>query len=198
MEVELIAQGAESKLYRSNDKLIKERIKKLYRIREIDESLRSYRNKREANALKKAYNLIKVPKIIKVAPFSIEMEYIDGDVLRDVISDLKKTEMLAVCKKIGSYIRKLHEADLIHGDLTTSNMMLKNGELFFIDFGLSEVSKKAESKAVDLHVLKEALESKHYDIASLAWKLITKSYGIKSVLERLKVVETRGRKKLKV
>ena len=152
MALELIAHGAESKLYRDGSKLIKHRIKKSYRIKRLDERLRKYRNKREVKALRKAYNLIKVPKVLEVNDYKIIMDFIDGEVLRDVISDLSNEEFNGVCKKIGLYVKALHSKDLIHGDLTTSNMMLRSGELFFIDFGLSEVSSKVEAKAVDLHV----------------------------------------------
>ena len=42
--------------------------------------------------------------------------------------------------------------------------ILKNGKVYFIDFGLGFFSNKTEDKAVDLHLLKQALESKHYQI----------------------------------
>ncbi len=197
MALVLIAQGAESKLYRDGDKLIKERVKKAYRISALDKRLRKHRNRREAKAMREASKLIKVPKILEVSEYKIVMNYIDGDILRDVFSDLSKKDFKHVCRTIGEYIRKLHSRNIIHGDLTTSNMILKGKDLYFIDFGLSEISGKAEAKAVDLHVLKEALNSRHHDIAKKAWKLISKSYGDKEVLDRLKIVESRGRKKIK-
>jgi TP53 regulating kinase-like protein len=197
MAIRLIAQGAESKLYRDGQKLVKHRVKKSYRISQLDLRLRRYRNKREAKSMRNASKLINVPKILEVTDYKIIMEFIDGEILRDVISDLGKKEFMYVCKKIGEYIRILHSNDIVHGDLTTSNMIIKGEDLYFIDFGLSEVSKKDEAKAVDLHVLKEALNSKHYDVSRISWKIIKKSYGIKKVLDRLKVVEMRGRKKIK-
>ncbi|KAJ3087307.1 TP53 regulating kinase, partial [Physocladia obscura] len=68
-----------------------------------------------------------------------------------------------ISRKIGEGLGKLHNADIIHGDLTTSNLMLRaeSLSLVFIDFGLSFVSSLAEDKAVDLYVLERALASTH-------------------------------------
>ncbi|KAF8962910.1 hypothetical protein BDZ97DRAFT_1823370 [Flammula alnicola] len=76
---------------------------------------------------------------------------------------------------IGIEIAKMHLADIIHGDLTTSNMMLRHPtsfystdsnlstELVLIDFGLSYHSTLIEDKAVDLYVLERAFASTHPD-----------------------------------
>src|SRR3989338_6709944 len=73
-----------------------------------------------------------------------------------------RTKKKKNCKVIGKNIALLHQQEIIHGDLTTSNMILKGEEVYFIDFGLSFIDPKAEHKAVDLHLLRQALESKHY------------------------------------
>ena len=103
------------------------------------------------------------------------------------------------CKKIGEMIAKMHDNDIIHGDLTTSNMILKNKEIFFIDFGLSFFSKKIEDKAVDIHLLHRALESKHYKVFDKAFKQILKGYktvkDYDEVMERFNVVKSRGKNK---
>ncbi|MBD3312326.1 Kae1-associated serine/threonine protein kinase [archaeon] len=192
---ELIAQGAESRLYHYRDRVIKERVRKSYRIKQIDIKLRKQRTKAEARNLKKAAKLIKVPKVIDVKKFRIIMEYVDGEVLRDVIS----TTSREVIKQVGEYVALLHSRDIIHGDLTTSNMILGD-ELFFIDFGLSEIKNSIEAKAVDLHVLKQALKSKHHKYYRNAWRIIKKAYlesykEGEGVLKRLRRVEARGRYK---
>jgi len=200
--MEVIAQGAESILYRVGDKLVKHRVKKRYRINDIDDLLRKSRTRSEAKIIKKAGELINTPKLLKIdeQDNKILMSFIDGEVLRDVINDLSRSELIMVCNQIGESIAKLHNASIIHGDLTTSNMILKDELVYFIDFGLSEVSKKIENKAVDLRVLKEALNSKHYLISNKVWKLITEQYvrvaidGC-AVIDRLKSVELRGRYK---
>ena len=65
---------------------------------------------------------------------------------------------------IGKQLAEMHSLDLIHGDLTTSNMLLRpNGSLVWIDFGLSYISNLPEDKAVDLYVLERAISSTHPD-----------------------------------
>ncbi len=58
----------------------------------------------------------------------------------------------------------MHEAGVVHGDLTTSNIMIKNDEnhsIVFIDFGLASTQPNIEDKAVDLYVLERAFISTH-------------------------------------
>jgi TP53 regulating kinase and related kinases len=70
-------------------------------------------------------------------------------------------------KDIGKNIGLLHSSDLLHGDLTTSNIMISkegvNAEnyLYMIDFGLSYKSAIVEDKAVDLYVLEKAFICSH-------------------------------------
>jgi len=95
----------------------------------------------------------------------------------------------------------LHNHLIIHGDLTTSNMIL-NKEIYFIDFGLSFFSEKAEDKAVDLHLLKEGLESKHYRIWEECFRCALEAYRKEAnksseTLKRLEIVEKRGRYRAK-
>jgi Kae1-associated kinase Bud32 len=106
-------------------------------------------------------------------------------------------------KTIGALIANLHDSNIIHGDLTTSNMIVnKKGMLFFIDFGLGYQSTRAEDMAVDLHLLRQALESKHNDCWQGCYNECIKSYKAnaqkaKDALDRLEKVERRGRNKEK-
>jgi len=196
----LIAQGAESKLFLEKNKIIKNRFRKKYRIREIDEKLRKFRTKREAKVIEKLQKLkFPSPKLIRNDEIeNLEMEFIKGKLLKDI---LEKSDYIKLSKEIGGKIAILHNNDIIHGDLTTSNMIL-NKEIVFIDFGLSFFSHKIEDMAVDLHLLKEALESKHYNIWEKCYITALKSYEKKArygkeVLQRVKIVESRGRYKNK-
>src|SRR3989344_1360668 len=157
--MELIKQGAEAKLWKDGDILIKERIKKNYRIDEIDIKLRKSRTKKEAKLLQKA-NMINVPGVISVD------------------EDKMKINM-----------------EFFHGDLTTSNMILNNDKLFFFDFGLGFESIRIEDKAVDLHLLRKAFESKHHKHAEEAFSFVLKGYNDKEVIDRLSKVSGRGRYK---
>lgn len=81
-------------------------------------------------------------------------------------------------------------------------MILKDNKLYFIDFGLGFTSQKFEDFAVDLHLLKEALESTHYKISNELFEFIINDYkkntnNAKLVLNKLKEVELRGRNKHK-
>ena len=193
----LIAQGAEAKLYVSGSKLIKERIKKSYRLEVLDNRIRKLRTRREAKLLSRAN--VNVPRLLKIDEENsiLEMEFIKGDLLKDGLDSLELKKSLEVCKHIGEEVSKLHEQDIIHGDLTTSNMILKDNKVYFIDFGLGFISQKAEDKAVDIHLLKQALESKHYKKFEEYYSVILKNYKNKEVIKRLEKVEARGRYKIK-
>ena len=127
------------------------------------------------------------------------MPFIDGKKLSEHLDNFPLTKQKSICKRIGESVAKLHDADIIHGDLTTSNMILVEDKIFFIDFGLGFISHKFEDKAVDLHLLKQALEAKHFknwkQLFDSAFKGYEKSKDSKIVLERLKAVEKRGRYK---
>ncbi len=191
-----IAQGAEASIYIDKDKIVKKRIPKKYRLKKLDNALRKFRTRREAKFIEKLP--IAGPKLIKIddKKMIIEMEHIKGDKIRDILDN-----NIRLCKEIGRKIAILHNNGMIHGDLTTSNMIL-NKEIYFIDFGLSFFSHKVEDKAVDLHLLRQALESKHYKVYEKAFKLVLEGYKEKSdnykeVMQRFEKVEERGRYKLK-
>ena len=202
--MEVIAQGAEAILRKENGKLVKERIKKLYRIDEIDKKLRKYRTRYEAKLIERASKLISVPRILNVDEDKavIEMEFIEGKKISDILDKLPENERKKILKTIGNNVAILHNNNIIHGDLTTSNMILKDEEIYFIDFGLGFVSNKIEDKAVDIHLFKQALESKHYQHFEESYHHFLEGYKEKSknfneILERLEQIEKRGRYKRK-
>jgi len=193
----ILARGAEAIITQQDSTVIKERIKKSYRIPTLDEKLRKQRTKKEAILLKKAYNLIPVPKIIKESKYSIVLELIEGKKLSENLEFLPNS--LLICEQIGKNIALLHDSNIIHGDLTTSNMILKQDKVFFIDFGLGFESSSVEDKAVDLHLLKQALEAKHFQNFKEYFEYILKGYkqskNYSAVIKQLEKVEKRGRYK---
>ncbi len=195
---ETVAQGAEAILKKENSTLVKDRIAKGYRIAQIDERLRKSRTRSEANLIREAGRAgVNVPNIINEGSFTIEMGFIDGNKVRDA---LDKKNCKEICSHIGESVAKLHNRGIIHGDLTTSNMILKDGKIFFIDFGLGFFSQRTEDKAVDLRLLHQALESTHFEILEEAWDIILKSYkenyaGSDKVIKALSKIEKRGRYK---
>src|SRR3989338_3498819 len=197
---ELIAQGAEAKLFLEGDGVLKNRFGKKYRIKEIDAKLRGFRTRREAKVLEKLEAInFPAPKLINNdEKENIIIEKIDGNLIKDVLNDSGYKNL---CAEIGRKIAVLHNNSIIHGDLTTSNMIL-NKEIYFIDFGLSFFSDKAEDRAVDLHLLKEALESKHYKIWEECFKCALDAYRNEAkksheTIKRLEAVEKRGRYRAK-
>lgn len=206
MTQKLISIGAEAKIYLKGNKIIKKREQKKYRHPILDEKIRKQRTRHEAKILYKSKKLgINVPLIFnlnkKYEPqkkYDIEIEYIKGEKLSENLDNYNKEKQFNIMKKIGKEIAKIHENDIIHSDLTTSNMILKDNEIYLIDFGLSYISKKIENKAVDLHLLKQALEARHYKNHKMLFLNFLKEYKHKEkqkIIERLKAVEKRGRYK---
>lgn len=200
----VIGRGAEAVLYLEDGKVVKERVKKGYRHPEIDSRIRKFCTRRESKLLASASSLINVPKVFESSDsdMRIVMEFVEGDTLRDVLDDMPKGKRLEVCEQLGKSIALLHDANMIHGDLTTSNFILKEGRIHFIDFGLGFFSTKVEDKAVDLHLLRQALESKHYRHFEESFEAVIEGYrktslNGKAVLDRFIAVEKRGRYKRK-
>lgn len=195
-----IAKGAEATIYEDKNIIIKERVAKEYRLKEIDDRLRKFRTKREGKVMNKLEELkFPAPRLLDVndQAMQLRMEMINGNRLRDVLYQ----NPIVLSEEIGKKIGIMHSKDIIHGDLTTSNMILAN-EIKFIDFGLSFFSNKEEDKAVDLHLLRQALESKHFDIWEKCFEAALKGYkttnpNAELVLNRLEKVEARGRNKNK-
>ena len=190
---EFIAKGAESNIVKSSylgeKAVLKDRIPKGYRISEIDDKIRKARTKEEAKLLSDAKRAgVKTPVLydINLQEKSILMEEIDGQMVKDIIN-----EDLAF--RIGEEIAKLHSADIIHGDITTSNIMLQDDKLVFIDFGLGRYSPLDEDKAVDLLVLKKSLQSIDYNLAVKYFDCVLKGYGRRDMVNKISDIESRGR-----
>jgi len=204
--MEPLAQGAEAILYIDElygDKvLVKERIEKKYRIPEIDIKLRKERTNMEVKLITDSRSVgVNTPQILEVDKdsYKIKMEYIEGTKLKDLLDSAGKGEICKVCFEIGRQIGRLHRNDIIHGDLTTSNMLLSKDEsLYFIDFGLGERSKRIEDKGVDLKVLYGALSSSHCNILNLCWENILEGYkkeykSAEEVIKKIHEIEGRAR-----
>ena len=194
----IIARGAEAVITKNRNLVIKNRIEKTYRHPELDEKIRKLRTRAESRILEKIYNIILVPKVFATdeSKKTITLEFINGKKLAE---NLEKSDYKKVCEQIGKSLAKLHDNNIIHGDLTTSNLLLKEKKVYFIDFGLSFHSQKIEDKAVDLHLIKEALEAKHPTISKLAYESVIKGYkhsqNYSKVIKQLEAVEKRGRYK---
>ena len=162
--MKIIKRGAEAVLYLDNSHLIKERVKKGYRLPEIDEKLRKYRTRKELKLLEDARRAgVETPKTFSTDDNDkIAMDYIEGQRLKEFFNETDDENRKKVAKLVGRAVGMMHKNGIVHGDLTTSNMILKDGKVYFIDFGLGENTQRIESLATDLSVLKEAFKSTHF------------------------------------
>jgi TP53 regulating kinase-like protein len=204
----LIKKGAEASLYLeywNNRKVImKRRHPKKYRIPELDLLIRSQRTLHEPNIIHNAKEAgVPTPTIfmVDVADSNIIMEFVEGKQIKEVLDAVSKEERMNVCKIIGELIGRLHGNGIIHGDLTTSNMILTPyGKVVFVDFGLSERSIELEPMGVDLHLMKRTLQSTHCKYAKECFKAVMDGYeeslgkeDTKKVRVKIREIEKRGR-----
>ncbi|KAJ7199741.1 kinase-like domain-containing protein [Mycena haematopus] len=215
--------------------LLKHRFRKGYRHPTLDGSLTRARVAGEARALLKCLRAgVNVPcvRMVDAVEGVLGIEWIHGQSVRkllpggagedgvsqdsepDASASLKEYDIPvdALMQLIGQEIAKMHLANVIHGDLTTSNMMLRHPssfksrhptlstELVLIDFGLSFHSSLVEDKAVDLYVLERAFSSTHPDSEPLFASVLT-AYEQRMgkewipIWRRLDDVRLRGRKR---
>lgn len=210
-ERKIIQRGAEAVLFldewEGQRVLVKERIKKSYRLKQIDEKLRKERTSHEAKLMSDARAVgVRTPQILHVdnASYKIIMEFVEGERIKELFGHegkvIEEAEIEKICGQIGSAIGKMHGANIVHGDLTTSNMILQNGtgKIYFIDFGLGGYSKRIEDKGVDLKLLHDAIKAAHYKILKLCWRNILNGYrkeykDAEEVIKKIKEIEARAR-----
>jgi len=204
----LIKKGAEASLYLADwhDKrvVIKARLPKKYRPAELDEKIRGYRTAHEPQLMHEAKKAgVPTPTIflVDVKNAAITMEFVEGKQVKQLLGNISKKERQELCFRVGELIGKMHKHGLIHGDLTTSNMILGvEGKIFLVDFGLGEKNAELEARGVDLHLMKRALQSTHYQFAEECFKHVIKGYSVVlgveeagKVLEKIREIERRGR-----
>ena len=214
--------------------VVKERFRKAYRHPLLEEKLSKSRLLQEAKCIEKAGDAgVSVAKVVSVDIVSkkLFLEYLEFPTLKKFLQSRAEgntVDSLSVdylSKKIfevfGEKVAKIHSRNLVHGDLTTSNVLIEilkddseGFKLFMIDFGLGKLNASVEDKAVDLYVFERALTSTHPNTEAL-FELFLKSYESASeklklnvkkrkkeeketVLERLQKVQKRGRKRLAI
>jgi len=209
-------QGAEARVYESTfmgrKVVVKERFSKKYRHSVLDAKLTQRRLYGEARTLAKARKLgVATPALYALDSVtrSLTFEFVEGPLVKDILlqstplpsSDGKLEELAS---QIGRAVAKLHDGGLIHGDLTTSNMILcaKTGRLVLLDFGLGYNSTLPEDKAVDLYVLERAFTAMHSMVGDMNG-LVLAAYNSSSkywssTYNKLAAVRLRGRKRVMV
>lgn len=211
-------------LLNKDEFIIKYRPSKKYRHPKIDASITKSRTVGEVKFMTKLKKLgINSPSVI-LADFKrglIWMDHVGSKLPSGEVSSLKnylwhkeKTnteecvngDVEGIFKAVGKLVAELHMNDMIHGDLTSSNIILQDKVPYLIDFGLSSYSGLAEDKAVDLYVLERAIQSTHSDFAEKYNKWLLEGYGTycdpkpfkrkhSEIISRLEDVRLRGRKR---
>ena len=204
----LLGKGAEANLYlaewHGRKVVLKKRLPKKYRPTALDEQIRAYRTVHEPQLMHEAKKAgVPTPIIFLVdrKNTTIIMEYIEGRQIKQLLNEVSKHDRQSLCFGIGESVGKLHEYGVIHGDLTTSNFIQdRNGKVFFLDFGLGEKTKEVEARGVDLHLMKRALQSTHYDFADECFESAIEGYSTamnteasKNVFRKISEIEKRGR-----
>ena len=201
--MKILKKGAEADVYlttwNTKKSILKIRKEKKYRNSQLDNRIRKQRTIRETQIISDVKSFgISTPLIyfVDYKKFSIYMQYVKGDLVRDLDEKL----IPKICLQLGQIVGKLHENGIMHGDLTTSNFIKTQKHLFLIDFGLANRTEKADDHAVDLRLFKEILNSAHANVMEKSWKNFIigyeKSVGkkqCKKILELVAVIESRGR-----
>ncbi|KAG6495290.1 hypothetical protein ZIOFF_043084 [Zingiber officinale] len=203
--------------------IVKERFSKKYRHPLLDSKLTVKRLNMEVRCMTKARRLgVPTPVLYAVDPIlhTLTFEYVDGLSVKEILLDfglngIVEEQLNDIAIQIGTAMGKMHDGGLIHGDLTTSNMIIRGetNHLVLIDFGLSFTSTIPENKAVDLYVLERALLSMHSSCGNVmmymlvvlpvqmekilsAYRKSSKQWS--STMNKLAQVRQRGRKRTMV
>ncbi len=204
----LLKKGAEASLFvadwHGRQVVFKKRFPKRYRPKKLDLTIRAFRTVHEPQLISEAKKAgVPTPTIfqVDVENSTIVMQFLEGKQVKQLLGEFTSHQRKAICVKLGKLVGRLHRNGIIHGDLTTSNMILDaEGKIFFVDFGLGEKNTELEARGVDLHLLKRALQSTHYQFAEESFQAVLKGYAVgvgdaeaKNVLAKVKEIERRGR-----
>jgi len=202
----LIKKGAEAELYRGKwqgfDVIFKRRIRKPYRNPDLDSYIRTSRTSLESKLISESRRLgVPTPIIyfVDLDRTEIIMSYIPGLPLKKMMPTMDETSIKQFFVKIGKMVGRLHRGGIVHGDLTTSNMIVKDGSVFFIDFGLGEYTPDLEARGVDIHLMRRTLESSHHEVSKIAYNSFISGYSrvmggeTEEVLRRVSEIRRRGR-----
>jgi len=192
----VVIKGAEADVEFDEDNgiVIKKRLPKRYRIKQLDDIIRRERTKIEAKIMADARKVgVPTPIILDITYDTIKMELINGVTLKEVIDE-------RLIERVGEHVGKMHKRGIVHGDLTTANMIYSSEEdvIYLIDFGLSRYDEEMEGRGVDIHVLFQMLHI--YDNYDKLEESFIKGYKkvfdkAEEVLDRVKKIEKRGRYK---
>jgi len=204
----LLHRGAEADLFTLVlarwKAVLKRRIRKTYRTAELDVKIRRERTTREALAMHAAKRLgVRAPTLLEVNPedCSIKMNFIDGVLARNVIDPTSSSDSITIFENFGRQVGILHNGGIVHGDLTTSNVIIAPGfRTFMLDFGMSSHSDEVEDIGVDLHLFERSLATTHTRDTRAFMRAFSKGYRetvgsaqSQKSLKKAAVIARRGR-----
>ncbi|MEM2021176.1 MAG: Kae1-associated kinase Bud32 [Zestosphaera sp.] len=203
---ELVALGAEAVLLRACygvlPSVYKVRVSKPYRDRRLDSVLVRGRSETEARILAELrLRGLNVPALyyVDVDKGLIVMEFVDGVLLRDLVLS-GSSRVPKYLSDLGVMVAKIHDAGVVHGDLTTSNVVVRGDDVYLIDFGLARYSRRLEDLATDLHLFIRAVESTHFSSKEVLLRNFVKGYSsvkgrefTDALLSKVKEIRLRGR-----
>ncbi len=184
LELEPFHRGAEADLFLSTigpwRVVVKKRIRKKYRHSDLDAQIRRARTIGEASLMHEAKVAgAKAPSIlgIDLDENLIVMTFVDGDLARDSLDEMPRSESAGLFEELGNQVGHLHLGGVVHGDLTTSNLVItRMGVPFILDFGMAYRSLEAEDRGVDLHLLQRSIATSHATDPLYCIKAVSRGY----------------------
>jgi TP53 regulating kinase-like protein len=130
----------------------------------------------------------------------ILMDFIPGTQFKQLANQIARSNLVSLSHGFGKLIALLHEGNVVHGDPTTSNVIVDDkSRMWLVDFGLSEMNATTEMKGVDLHLIHRALETTHWDNQEAMLDSTLEGYveilgkTAEPTLSRMKEIRERGR-----
>ena len=194
----IIHRGAEAIIeiieWNNGRAISKTRNSRSYRHPDLEKRLVRERTRAEVRAIERLLvRGLPVPCLYSVDIYhsQIIMEMIEGVTLEKALRHKGYENSLVSTAEL---LSSIHSNNIVHGDPTTSNFIVKN-EIYAIDFGLSSVSEESEDRASDLRVFLESIDSHHPEIKGrqIFLEAYSKWQDAPEVLKALDALELRGR-----
>src|SRR3989454_7735807 len=184
LDLQPLHRGAEADLFLSQlppwKVVVKRRVRKAYRHEKLDANIRKERTIKEASAIRDGKIAgARLPSILglDLERSTIIMTFIDGLLARDTIDTMSNSRRASLLEELGRQVGFLHSAGIMHGDLTTSNIIVPAEEKpFMIDFGMARKSTDREDHGSDLHQLQSPLIATHALDAASSLRRVSKGY----------------------
>lgn len=207
-QLTLLYRGAEADLFTFEmgpwKAVLKKRVRKGYRAIELDKRIRTERTSREALAMHAVKCLgVRAPTLLEINPneCSIIMTYVHGTSARSALDSTSPPDSKSILTDLGRQVGLLHGGDIVHGDLTTSNIIIDSGlRTHMLDFGMSSHTSEGEAMGADLHLLERSIATSHTSETRASIRAFLKGYAesvgaarARAVFKKASTIARRGR-----